>query len=102
MSSTPSRKPPILKRFRTISHLVLEDWILSAVLGVVMAVLSFVMDYCIEVLTEWRLELYYLTDKESLFTAAIIWILFSLVLVLGATVFCHIVAPQAIVQESRK
>ncbi|KAL4221849.1 Chloride channel protein 2 [Mactra antiquata] len=72
-----------------------EDWIFLALLGIIMAFLSFAMDYVIEKMQEAKLWLY----EELSFSLSLqylCWILYSVLLIMFATGFTHLVSPQAI------
>ena len=72
-----------------------EDWVFLAVLGVIMAVVSFIMDYGIETCNHSRLWLYeHLGDHIILQYFA--WVLLPIFLVLFSAGFVHVMAPQAI------
>ncbi|XP_021350073.1 chloride channel protein 2-like isoform X2 [Mizuhopecten yessoensis] len=72
-----------------------EDWIFLALLGVLMALLSFTMDYIIEKCQEAKLWLY----EEVAFSVGLqylAWTFYSIIFILFATGFTHLVAPQAV------
>ncbi|XP_067658627.1 chloride channel protein 2-like [Haliotis asinina] len=72
-----------------------EDWLFLALLGVLMAFLSFSMDYVIEKCQEAKFWLY----KELEFSIALqyfAWISYSVLFILFATGFTHLVSPQAV------
>ncbi|KAL5015355.1 hypothetical protein ScPMuIL_009625 [Solemya velum] len=76
-------------------HAIGEDWIFLALLGVLMALLSFSMDFIIEKCQEAKLWLY----EELSFSVALqylAWISYSILFILFATGFTHLVSPQAI------
>lgn len=76
-------------------HKIGEDWVFLALLGVIMALMSFTMDYIIEKCQEAKLWLY----EELAFSIAlqfVAWVLYSLVFILFATGFTHLISPQAI------
>ncbi|CAH1772897.1 unnamed protein product [Owenia fusiformis] len=72
-----------------------EDWVFLAILGISMALLSFLMDFLIEKCQEARLWLYDLS-KISVALQYFTWILFPLIFLLFSVGFTHLVAPQAI------
>ncbi|XP_060599935.1 chloride channel protein 2-like isoform X1 [Ruditapes philippinarum] len=72
-----------------------EDWIFLALLGIIMAFLSFAMDFVIEKMQEAKIWLY----EECSFSLTLqyfCWVLYSLLLITFATGFTHLVSPQAI------
>lgn len=72
-----------------------EDWVFLTLLGIIMAVLSFVMDRGISACNNARLWLYRdLTDSPWAQYAA--WIALPVCLVLFSAGFVHLVAPQSI------
>ncbi|XP_074653821.1 chloride channel protein 2-like isoform X2 [Tubulanus polymorphus] len=72
-----------------------EDWLFLAILGVLMAVLSFVMDFAISHCQMAQRRLFYeVRFSESLQFFS--WIAFPLVLILFSAGFVHLVAPNAI------
>lgn len=99
-----SAKPPVgfwaywdqcMKLRDAAFHKIGEDWVFLALLGVTMALMSFTMDYIIEKCQEAKLWLY----EELAFSLAlqfVAWVLYSLVFILFATGFTHLVSPQAI------
>ncbi|ESO95685.1 hypothetical protein LOTGIDRAFT_160236 [Lottia gigantea] len=72
-----------------------EDWIFLAILGVLMALLSFTMDFIIEKCQEAKFWLY----QELSFSVTLqyfAWMSYSILFILFATGFTHLVSPQAI------
>lgn len=74
-----------------------EDWGFLALLGIIMAVLSYVMDKGISMCTNARVWLYrdLTTDPVAQFIA---WISLPVCLILFSAGFVHLVAPQSIGQ----
>lgn len=72
-----------------------EDWIFLAMLGFIMAVLSYVMDKGISMCTNARVWLYrdLTADPTMQFFA---WIALPICLILFSAGFVHLVAPQSI------
>ena len=72
-----------------------EDWVFLAPLGMIMALVSFMMDYCIEACGQARLRLVedLVTNVPGQFVA---WVTLPVLLVLFSAGFVHVVAPQAI------
>lgn len=72
-----------------------EDWGFLALLGIIMAVLSYVMDKGISMCTNARVWLYrdLTTDPVAQFIA---WISLPVCLILFSAGFVHLVAPQSI------
>ena len=72
-----------------------EDWVFLAMLGVVMAIISFGIDFGIEKCISSRRILYeQLGDHVGV--KYLIWISLPILLILFATGFVHVLAPQAI------
>ncbi|XP_071986267.1 chloride channel protein 1 isoform X2 [Engystomops pustulosus] len=72
-----------------------EDWIFLVLLGLVMALVSWSMDYA----STQSLKAYrwmYNSASNNVWYQYIAWVSYPLVLILFAAVFCHIVSPQAI------
>ncbi|GFR83380.1 chloride channel protein [Elysia marginata] len=72
-----------------------EDWIFLAILGIVMAFLSFTMDYIIEKCQEAKFWLYE-ELQFSLGLQYVAWVSYSMLFILFAVGFTHLVSPQAI------
>merc|ERR1719397_449718 len=72
-----------------------EDWVFLGLLGVIMALVSFLMDYTISICNNARLWLVQdLVSNSGLQFLA--WLTLPVCLVLFSTGFVHVVAPQAI------
>ncbi|CAC5376912.1 CLCN2 [Mytilus coruscus] len=72
-----------------------EDWVFLALLGVLMALLSFAMDYIIEKCQSAKMWLY--TELAfSLPLQYFAWISYTILFILFATGFTHLVSPQAV------
>ncbi|XP_050434534.1 chloride channel protein 2 isoform X2 [Adelges cooleyi] len=72
-----------------------EDWVFLTMLGLVMAVLSFVMDYSIDFTNEGKIWLF----KDMAFNQYlqyIVWVFLPVSLITFAAGFAHLVAPQSI------
>ncbi|XP_068111187.1 chloride channel protein 1 [Hyperolius riggenbachi] len=72
-----------------------EDWIFLVLLGLVMALVSWSMDYA----SAKSLQAYrwmYQEASHNVWYQYMAWVSYPLVLILFAAVFCHIVSPQAI------
>lgn len=78
-----------------------EDWIFLAMLGFIMAVLSYVMDKGISMCTNARVWLYrdLTSDPVMQFIA---WISLPVCLILFSAGFVHLVAPQSIGKNDTK
>jgi chloride channel 2 len=72
-----------------------EDWIFLAMLGFIMAVLSYVMDKGISMCTNARVWLYRDLTTEP-FTQFIAWVSLPVCLILFSAGFVHLIAPQSI------
>ncbi|XP_069162301.1 chloride channel protein 2 isoform X9 [Procambarus clarkii] len=72
-----------------------EDWVFLAMLGVVMAIISFIMDYGIAMCNKARLWLYRdLASHTALQYLA--WVSLPVCLILFSAGFSHLLAPQAV------
>ena len=72
-----------------------EDWVFLALLGMIMALVSFAMDYSISICNQARLWL--VKDLVSnIWLQFLAWVSLPVFLVLFSTGFVHVVAPQAI------
>ncbi|NWH78588.1 CLCN1 protein, partial [Piaya cayana] len=72
-----------------------EDWIFLVLLGLVMALVSWGMDYA----SAKSLQAYKWMYRElhpSIPMQYLVWVAFPLVLILFAAIFCHLVSPQAV------
>lgn len=72
-----------------------EDWVFLAVLGVIMAIVSFIMDYGISICNTSRLWLFEHLG-EHIAAQYFAWIVLPVFLVLFSAGFVHLLAPQAI------
>ena len=72
-----------------------EDWVFLAILGMIMALVSFAMDYTIALCNNARLWL--IQDLVSnVYLQFLGWVTLPTVLILFSTGFVHVIAPQAI------
>ncbi|KAG8225087.1 hypothetical protein J437_LFUL000066 [Ladona fulva] len=72
-----------------------EDWVFLALLGLIMAMLSFVMDHGISLCNKARIWLYRDLAVNP-FVKYVAWVSLPLFLILFSAGFVHIVAPQSI------
>lgn len=72
-----------------------EDWMFLALLGIIMALLSYLMDRVIFYCSFTRAELFKWSG-DDVAIKYMTWTSTSMVLILFATGFVHLVAPQAI------
>ena len=91
------RKISVVSRWiwrRTFAKLG-EDWVFLAILGLIMALVSFAMDYTIALCNNARL---WLTQDlvANVYLQFLFWVLLPTCLILFSTGFVHVVAPQAI------
>ncbi|XP_073452040.1 chloride channel protein 1 [Aquarana catesbeiana] len=73
-----------------------EDWIFLVLLGLVMALVSWSMDYASAKSLQAYRWMYQGAAQHNVWYQYMAWVAFPLVLILFAAVFCHIVSPQAI------
>ncbi|XP_034166464.1 chloride channel protein 2 isoform X4 [Pangasianodon hypophthalmus] len=71
-----------------------EDWIFLILLGLVMALVSFVMDFCIAICLQAQKWMYGGLDSNMVLQY-LAWITYPVVLISFSAGFTHIVAPQA-------
>ncbi|KAA0701656.1 Chloride channel protein 2 [Triplophysa tibetana] len=71
-----------------------EDWIFLILLGLVMALVSFVMDFCIALLLQAQKWMYGGLDSNVILQY-LAWVTYPVVLISFSAGFTHIVAPQA-------
>ncbi|RCN38085.1 chloride transporter, ClC family [Ancylostoma caninum] len=81
---------------RNVVHFLVEDWCLSALLGIITAVLSVGMDVAIELLQHAHVVLYDLFLRTSAYLAFFSWVLHVVVFTGLSAVFCQIVSKQAV------
>uniref|UniRef100_A0A8B9R545 Chloride voltage-gated channel 1 n=1 Tax=Anas platyrhynchos TaxID=8839 RepID=A0A8B9R545_ANAPL len=78
-----------------LQHQLGEDWIFLVLLGLVMALVSWGMDYA----SAKSLQAYKWMYKElhpNIPMQYLAWVTYPLVLILFAAIFCHLVSPQAV------
>ena len=75
-----------------------EDWVFLAVLGIVMAIISFIMDNGIEQCGASRMKLYNVVKEQNhhVLVQFLAWCVLPVFLVLFSAGFVHLLAPQAI------
>ncbi|XP_046719669.1 chloride channel protein 2-like [Silurus meridionalis] len=71
-----------------------EDWIFLILLGLVMALVSFIMDFCIAICLQAQKWMYGGLDSNMVLQY-LAWITYPVVLISFSAGFTHIVAPQA-------
>uniref|UniRef100_A0AAY4CY86 Chloride channel protein n=1 Tax=Denticeps clupeoides TaxID=299321 RepID=A0AAY4CY86_9TELE len=72
-----------------------EDWVFLILLGITMALVSWSMDYC----SAKSLQAYKWIHAElrgNIALQYLVWVTYPMLLVLFASIFCHLVSPQAI------
>lgn len=72
-----------------------EDWVFLALLGIIMALLSYIMDRVIYYCSTTRMYLFHLSG-DDVRIKYLSWTSSSVALILFATGFVHLTAPQAI------
>ncbi|XP_017486297.1 PREDICTED: chloride channel protein 2-like [Rhagoletis zephyria] len=73
-----------------------EDWLFLALMGIIMAILSFVMDFFIVQCQKSRMWLYAELLGNNLALKFVGWSVIPMLLILFSAGFAHIVSPQAI------
>ncbi|WKX93184.1 hypothetical protein Q1695_010880 [Nippostrongylus brasiliensis] len=84
------------RQARNVVHFLVEDWCLSALLGIITAVLSVGMDVAIELLQHAHVVLYENFLQISAYFAFLSWVLHVVVFTALSAVFCQIVSKQAV------
>lgn len=84
------------RHWQNVVHFFVEDWFLSAMLGVITAILSISMDVAIEYLQHYRVVLYEYAQGHHEYTALLSWVLYITLMTGAAAIFCHFVAKQAV------
>ncbi|XP_003475312.2 chloride channel protein 1 isoform X1 [Cavia porcellus] len=72
-----------------------EDWIFLVLLGLLMALVSWCMDY-VSAKTLQAYKWTYAQTQPSLPLQYLVWVTFPLVLILFSALFCHLISPQAV------
>ncbi|EGT56099.1 hypothetical protein CAEBREN_30350 [Caenorhabditis brenneri] len=81
---------------KTFFRTVIRDWIFLALLGFIMAALSFGMDYAIINLQNGQMRLFDLVFPYHFTLAYLVWVGYVVGLILLSAVCAHYIAPQAI------
>ncbi|VDM64488.1 unnamed protein product [Angiostrongylus costaricensis] len=84
------------RQYRNVVHFFVEDWFLSAMLGIITAILSISTDVAIEYLLHFRLLLYGLANAHHIYAGFVTWVLYVTVLVTCASLVCHALGKQAV------
>uniref|UniRef100_A0A8C2JCY2 Chloride channel, voltage-sensitive 1a n=2 Tax=Cyprinus carpio TaxID=7962 RepID=A0A8C2JCY2_CYPCA len=72
-----------------------EDWIFLVLLGITMALVSWTMDYA-SAKSLQAYKWFYGELRGNIPLQYLVWVFYPMVLILFASLFCHLVAPQAI------
>ena len=88
--------PPLTVIWKYTFAKIGEDWVLLALLGIIMAIVSFIMDEGIAYCNRARHLLYQDLSENSMFLRYIAWVSLPVCLVLFAAGFVQVVSPQAI------
>nr|XP_004661202.2 chloride channel protein 1 [Jaculus jaculus] len=80
---------------RVIRRQLGEDWIFLVLLGLLMALVSWCMDY-VSAKTLQAYKWSYAQMQPNIPLQYLVWVTFPLVLVLFSALFCHLVSPQAV------
>ncbi|XP_071494370.1 chloride channel protein 2-like [Diadema antillarum] len=72
-----------------------EDWIFLALLGVIMALLSFALDYTIQKFQTAQVHMFYMLEGKAILQY-LAWAGFPVVLIIFSAGFVHLVSPHAI------
>uniref|UniRef100_A0AC35F7R5 Chloride channel protein n=1 Tax=Panagrolaimus sp. PS1159 TaxID=55785 RepID=A0AC35F7R5_9BILA len=96
------RKLFFSKRMRNIVKQLIEDWLFLALLGIIMALLSFGMDWTIEFLQTEHADLMSIVDEKmsggttTNLVQYLLWVFYAIILVTASALFSFYIAPQAI------
>ncbi|XP_016050969.1 PREDICTED: chloride channel protein 1 [Miniopterus natalensis] len=80
---------------RVVRRKLGEDWIFLVLLGLLMALVSWCMDY-VSAKTLQAYKWTYSQVQPSLPLQFLVWVTFPLVLILFSALFCHLISPQAV------
>ncbi|XP_077992850.1 chloride channel protein 2-like [Glandiceps talaboti] len=84
-----------IKWCRSLAHSSLgDDWLFLALLGIVMALLSFGIDYCISFFQRGQVYVFHKLDGHP-FPQYLLWIGYPTILIVFSTAFTHYVEPNA-------
>uniref|UniRef100_A0AC35U5I4 Chloride channel protein n=1 Tax=Rhabditophanes sp. KR3021 TaxID=114890 RepID=A0AC35U5I4_9BILA len=81
---------------RNVANFLVEDWAVSAMLGIITAILSISMDVAIEYLLHLKVFVYEKAFDYNASAGFITWISYITVLVTLAALFCEYVSKQAV------
>ncbi|KAK6737836.1 hypothetical protein RB195_020130 [Necator americanus] len=75
----------------------IQEWVFLALLGLIMAVFSLLMDMAISALQEGQMTLYrHFRDDETWVVPFMVWSFYGMVVVIASALAAHFIAPQAI------
>ncbi|XP_037016675.2 chloride channel protein 1 [Artibeus jamaicensis] len=80
---------------RVVRRKLGEDWIFLVLLGLLMALVSWSMDY-VSAKTLQAYKWTYHRVQPSLPLQYLVWVAFPLILILFSALFCHLISPQAV------
>ncbi|VDL71969.1 unnamed protein product [Nippostrongylus brasiliensis] len=83
-------------QYKNVVHFFVEDWFLSAMLGIITAVLSISTDVAIEYILHYRRHLYEWAHENHVYMGFAVWVLFATILVTCASLVCHALGKQAV------
>lgn len=92
INDEPSRPLPKKTRLATLAQIG-EDWLYLALLGTIMALLSFSMDSVITLFLKTRLWLFTDLNEDDLFVQYLGWCIMPVVLIAFSTGFVHLCSP---------
>jgi len=73
-----------------------EDWIFLALLGIIMAIISFIINFISEQAALARRRVYQNIAGDNILFKYVVWTSTSVIMIMFASGFVHIVAPQAV------
>lgn len=83
----------VTRRFRMLAKHG-GDWLILAILGIIMALISFLMDLVIHAAFDFR-DWLYLDITDNVVYQYTLWVLFTVTMIMIAAVFVRVVSPQA-------
>ncbi|KAL6733311.1 hypothetical protein Aduo_003965 [Ancylostoma duodenale] len=84
------------RQYKNVVHFFVEDWFLSAMLGIITAILSISTDVAIEYILHYRIHLYRWANEFHVYSGFATWTLFATILVTCASLVCHALGKQAV------
>lgn len=100
VGARPARKETrqefLSRQYYNIVHFFVEDWFISALLGIITAVMSIGIDICIEYLNHFRITIFHNARNVNEYFGFVVWLLYITGLVWLASVVCYAFGKQAV------